>query len=291
MNEIPGPGDIPITDNHLHVDPVSGLGPVEVARQFARSGGTHALVVNKMVGDWGFGFTEASDFERATRLFLECVDRINADTCVRAYAVVGPHPVELVRLWQERGQEEAISLYRGALEHSGAMVKEGRAVAIGEVGRPHFEVDGPIMDACNGMLDLSLGMAAEIGCAVQLHMESSTPEQYRELGKRARKAGLDPGKVVRHFSGPLVRIGEETGIMPSVVASKGNLREALGQGARFLMETDYIDERSRPGAVLGPRTVPKVTRWLLQEGLLDLDSAARIHSANVSGVYGIDVSI
>ena len=79
--------------------------------------------------------------------------------------------------------------------------------------------------------------------------------------------------------------------MPSVVASRSNLRQALGQGTRFLMETDYIDETTRPGAVLGPKTVPKMTRWLLREGLLDLDSAAAIHSENVSGVYGINVSL
>ncbi len=291
MRDIPGTGEIPITDNHLHVDPVGGLGPIEVAKQFTRSGGTHALVVNKMVGDWGFAFRGVADFRKATELFLECVDRMNAETEIMAYAVVGPHPVELVHLWEEKGPREAISVFRGALEQSRSIVEEGRAVALGEVGRPHFEVPGPIMDACNQMLDFSLGMAARVGCAVQLHMESSTPGQYRELAERSRAAGLDPGKVVRHFSGPLVRVGEETGIMPSVLASRSNIREALGQGTRFLMETDYIDERSRPGAVLGPRTVPKMTRWLLQEGLLDLDSAARIHSENVTKVYGIDLSL
>ena len=35
----------------------------------------------------------------------------------------------------------------------------------------------------------------------------------------------------------------------------------------FMLETDYMDDLRRPGAVLGPKTVPKLTRQLLEAGL------------------------
>ena len=282
------PSDIPhnpVTDNHLHVDPARGLGAVEVGKLFHRSGGTHALVVNKMAG-----FSTLEEFRRAAEAFLGEVERMNSHAGVKAFPVVGPHPAQLARLWEVKGPDGAVELMELALAHSGELVGEGRAVALGEVGRPHFEVPEAVMDAANSLLDGALELAADLGCAVQVHMETSTPGQYRELQSRAERAGLQPWRVVKHFSPPLVDAGTATGIMPSVIATRGNVRDALAQGDRFLMETDYMDDSGRPGAVLGPRTVPRVTRALLEEGVLAEESAYRIHVDNVQRTYGVDIS-
>jgi len=282
---------LPITDNHLHIDAVHGLGPAEVARLFSKSGGTHLMVVNKTVQDWGLELQSVEDFRQATQSFLEMVDKLNSDGSVRAFAVVGPHPVELVKLWEKAGPGEAMSVYEACLQHSAELVRAGKAVAIGEVGRPHFPVSEELLAASNRSLDLALQLAADVGCAVQAHMESSTPAQFEELASRARHAGLSPAKVVKHFSPPLVGTGEETGVFPSVIASKENVRQALEQGDRFVMETDYMDELARPGAVLGPRTVPRVTRLLLEEGTLSESSAWVIHKSNIEAVYGIEIAL
>jgi TatD-related deoxyribonuclease len=277
---------IPITDNHLHVDSVNGLGPVEVGRLFSKSGGTHALVVNKALG-----FATLDEFKQAQDTFLSEVEFMNSETDVVAFPVVGPHPAQLPRLWEVLGPGGAMEVMGLALVHAGDLIRHGRAIALGEVGRPHFEVSNEVMEASNTLLERSLELAADLGCAVQVHMETSTPEQYVELGERARKAGLPPWRVVKHFSPPLVDAGEETGIMPSVISSRGNVRKALKQGDRFLVETDYMDDSGRPGAVLGPRTVPRVTRSLIGEGVLDERSAHRIHVENVEKTYGVEVSL
>lgn len=73
-------------------------------------------------------------------------------------------------------------------------------------------------------------------------------------------SNIKPYKVVKHFSPPLVNVAKEVGVFPSIIASKKNIEEAIKQGNRFLMETDYIDDKRRPGAVLGPKTVPKRTK-------------------------------
>ena len=41
------------------------------------------------------------------------------------------------------------------------------------------------------------------------------------------------------------------------------------------METDYLDDPSRPGAVLGPKTVPKRTHALVS-ALLDIEGADQV---------------
>jgi TatD-related deoxyribonuclease len=65
----------------------------------------------------------------------------------------------------------------------------------------------------------------------------------------------------------------------------------LKKGKNFLMETDYLDDKSRPGAVLGPKTVPRRTRELINQGLLDLNDAYRIHVENIEDIYEIDLGL
>jgi TatD-related deoxyribonuclease len=77
--------------------------------------------------------------------------------------------------------------------------------------------------------------------------------------------------------------------MPSILSSKKNIEEAIIKGTRFLMETDYLDDPNRPGAVLGPKTVPKRTIDLLERNMatdLDLDI---IHKDNPEKIYGITI--
>ena len=280
---------IPITDDHIHVDP-RGLGAKRVAELFSKSGGTHLFVVNKMTRDYGVE-PSRDGFRTAFETCISAVKEINEDGRATAFAVVGPHPAELAYLWKVVGPQKAIAVVEDALGRAAECVREGKAVAIGEVGRPHFEVDAEVLEASNRLLDLALGLAAEVGCAVQLHMESGSPAQFEELAARARRAGLEPSRVVRHFSPPLVDAGISTGIFPSLIASREQVSCALKQGDRFMLETDFIDDPSRPGAVTGPRTVPRTTRYLLEKGAMDEEAAFVIHKGNVERVYGVEVSI
>ena len=64
---------------------------------------------------------------------------------------------------------------------------------------------------------------------------------------------------------------------------------ALGKGFRFLMETDYIDDLRRPGAVLGPKTVPKITKAMFDRGLLSVEQWEHIHIDLPEKTYGISL--
>jgi TatD-related deoxyribonuclease len=131
--------------------------------------------------------------------------------------------------------------------------------------------------------------AKDIGVPVIIHSESTTPEQCMELVLMGRRIGLPVEKIVKHFAPPLILFEENHGIMPSVLASKKNIREAATKGTRFLMETDYIDDPKRPGAVLSPKTVPKRTNELLRDGVFTQDDLSVIHYENPKKVYGIEL--
>jgi TatD-related deoxyribonuclease len=55
------------------------------------------------------------------------------------------------------------------------------------------------------------------------------------------------------------------------------------------MEADYLDENSRPGAVLGPRTVPKRTLDFIRKGIFTEEDAFKIHKDNIESIYEINI--
>ena len=234
--------NIPSTDNHIHVDPINGEGPLEVALKFGRSGGTAMIIPNKPT----WTVSSQCDFNEAMELVIGYVDKINSETDVKAFAVVGAHPAELSRR-VEAGMElnQAEELMRSALETAQNMVLEGRAVGIGEIGRPHYPVSEEEMEAHNRLMIFAMELAREADCPVQLHTESAGEEQFKEFAQMAVKAGLKKEKVIKHFSGPLVLPEENYGLTPSLIASGDVMRQALRKGKNFMMETDYLDDLTK----------------------------------------------
>jgi TatD-related deoxyribonuclease len=167
---------------------------------------------------------------------------------------------------------------RGCLEVAAEYAAEGPAIAL-KSGRPHYDVTDDVWDASNAVIRHALSLAAETGVALQLHTEAA--EDLSEIGSWAADAGLPAERVVKHYAG-----GTCSGVTPSVIARKEALSEAAEVDEPFLMETDYLDDPERPGAVLGPKTVPRRVTWLLEEGRTG--AIRRAHVETPRRVYGID---
>ncbi len=279
--------DLTITDNHIHVDPVNGEGPLEVAKKFQRAGGTVMIIPNKPT--WTLG--DSCTFLEAMEQVIKYVREINENTDIKAYAVVGAHPAELSQLIKGgMSLEKAEELMGEALQNAQRLVLEGKAIAIGEIGRPHYEVSPEEMEIHHRLMLCSMELAADADCALQLHTESSAEEQFREFAQMADESGIDKQRVIKHFSGPYVLEEENHGLTPSLIATRTVITQGIKKGNSFLMETDYLDMKSRPGAVLGPKTVPRRTKGLIQNGILTMEDAYKIHLENVERVYGIELS-
>ncbi|WP_297499245.1 TatD family hydrolase [Thermococcus sp.] len=277
-----------IWDDHFHVDPYHGIF-LEAVKQFHRAGGTHLVVVYKTAHDYGFNGMKAEDFMKAMDFHIALVEKINRETPVKAYAVVGVHPAEFDYLAREKGIEYAKNEVMKALEYAQRLCLDGKAIGIGEIGRPHYDVPLGIWEATIELMKYGMALAGDADCAVQLHTESFDEAKFRELGEYVKEVGIKPYKVVKHFSPPLVKVAEEVGVFPSIIASRKNIEEAIKQGNRFMMETDYIDDRRRPGAVLGPKTVPRRTKAFLQNGLFTEEDIHKIHVENPEKVYGVEL--
>ena len=274
---------LPILDNHVHLEPTRGRN-VEAVLDFQRKGGTHLIISHLPYHE--VRIESAEDYRRSFDITISLKDRVNKDTGVRAHATVGPYPVELIGLQKRHGLAHAKEIMIDAMGIAAEYVADGRALAIGEVGRPHFDVPPEVMDASNDILAHGMMLARKVGCAIVLHTESTSPEGMKELGEMADRVGLPRERVVKHYCPPMVLPEENHGLMPSVLAGREAVVVALSKGTRFMMETDFLDDPRRPGAVLAITTVPKRTLGMIEKGLMSEEQAHVIHSDNPRRTYG-----
>jgi len=274
-----------ILDNHIHLQS-RGKG-VEAIRLFHQAGGTHAILSHMPYDEQPI--REAADFARSYEITTRMAERCNAETPVKVFCTVGPYPVLILDLAKEHGLARAEEMMLEGMDAAAQFVQEGKAIAIGEVGRPHFPVEQEIMDASNRILLHAMKLCREVGCAIVIHAESATPESMLDLATIADRASLERGKVVKHYCTPLVRDDENHGLVPSVLASRSALKEALSKGHRFFLETDYMDDPDRPDGVLPITTVPKRVKGLASSGEDHEEAMWVVHKDLPERTYGIKI--
>jgi TatD-related deoxyribonuclease len=278
-------GKLPITDDHMHLNPGRGRG-IEAIKEFRNAGGTHVFIVSLPAGEMGMAIHSAQSYHE---LFNQTINAVrHANELVQAYAVVGVHPAEFIGLAETMGVEKAYEIVRQGLEVAAKYVAEGKAVAI-KSGRPHYPVSPELWERSNALMRYAMDLCVDEDCALQLHTESA-PDTFESISAIAKEQNLPAHRTIKHFSPPAVRECEALNVFPSVIAGKGALEEALSQGTRFMLETDYIDDPERPGAVLGPKTVPRKTKEAIRNGTPE-EVFFKIHKENPEKCYGVKIEL
>jgi TatD-related deoxyribonuclease len=281
----PLPADLPIVDHHCHLSP-SGEG-IRAAERFARAGGTHLFLATQNYGGspiLSLGtYTEQFDTTEAL------ARRVAEETLVVAYPVLAPYPIDLLATQSALGLDAAVQLQMSALELAGRRVRDHRAVALGEVGRPHFPVDDrPLASASETLFDFALGVARDSDCPVVVHCEDLSDEGYRAMVARARRAGLRPERLIKHYARARYVPPElEEGPSRSYLARRELVREVLDDPPPWFLETDFLDDPARPGAVLDLTTVPKRAQWVAGQLPDRLERLRVPFEESVRKVYGL----
>ena len=271
-----------IFDNHLHLRRDGRF--LDAVKDFKKAGGTHFVLCQYPMPK---KVLEEKSYKFCYNETLKMADEIRSKIDIGVFVTVGPYPVDYLKLLEIFDKKTAIDIMKKGMDEAAHLCKENKVIAIGEIGRPHFPVDDQIILDSNEILFYGMQRAKDVGVPVVLHTESTTPKNCKEFMEMGKKAGLSPEKIVKHFSPPLVKKEENYGLMPSILGSKKNIIEAINKGTRFLMETDYIDDPKRPGAVLGPKTIPKTTLDLLKKGVLTEEQINIIHKENPEKTYDI----
>lgn len=271
-----------IFDNHLHLRRDGRF--IDAVKEFKNAGGTHFVLCQYPMPHI---VLKEKSYKSCYLETLEMADEIRKKVDVGVFVTVGPYPVDYLKLIEKFNRDKTIEIMKKGMDEAAELCKEGKCIAIGEIGRPHFSVDETVLKDSNEILLYGMQKAKGVGVPVVLHTESTTPETCKEFVEMGKKAGLKADKIVKHFSPALILKKENYGLMPSVIASEKNILESFRKGTRFMLETDYIDDPSRPGAVLGPKTIPKKTILLLKKEIISEDQIYKIHKENPEKTYGL----
>jgi len=282
----------PILDNHFHLNRNGRY--LDAAKDFKNAGGTSVVLVH--CPDFSAPPTTKLGHRESYQNTINMAESVRKEVGLGVRVVLGPHPAAFAHQfinWVEedgnQGREKAMQNYRDSIDEAVKFYHDGKAHAIGEVGRPHWEVSDEIWDLSNELLLDTMKLAANDGFALQLHVEGELESTYADMAAMADKAGLAKDRLVRHYSPPNVKSEITQGLTPSVLIGKGaleTLMDTAGSSSHgFLLETDYMDDLRRPGAVLGPKTVPKRTQQLVTAGI-DEELMWKAHVDLPNRLYG-----
>jgi TatD-related deoxyribonuclease len=269
----------PITDDHIHIDPVNGRG-IEAAKDFLRAGGTHFFLVSKPSWSLSVYPSAGADFSSVFDETLRVAGLIE-ETGIVVYPVLGVHPAEIGRLSERMPLAEAIEVMKAGIDLAAGYVREGKAIAL-KSGRPHYDVSAEVWSGSNEILAHALEKAAECKCALQIHAENGPCNDIAEM---ARNTGFPVERLVKHYGSP------DTPLHPSLIAKHEAIPQLIREQRAFTMESDFMDENSRPGAVMGPKSVPRYTLQLLKDGLITEDDSFLIHAETIERVYGVRITL
>ena len=276
------PSDLPIVDHHAHLS-ANGEG-IAAVRRFAAAGGTHLfLATQNYAPGVPLRLEEyVAQFDETERLAGQSA----REAGVTVYSVLAPYPVDLVRQAEQLGAREAIALQNAALDLAGRRVREHRAVALGEVGRCHFPVEPAIQAAGVEVFRHALEVARDVGCPAVVHSEDLDASGFAALAGFAAAVGCPAGRLIKHYARTVVPAAARAGVTPSFLARRDIVLEARGGPGPWFLETDFLDDPARKGAVLDLATVPRRAAAIASEGPDAVESLWVPFAESVRAVYG-----
>ncbi|MEC7425269.1 MAG: TatD family hydrolase [Candidatus Thermoplasmatota archaeon] len=285
----------PIIDQHMHLDRTNLF--LDAVADFSSSGGTGIMLVHKP----SFSHSLPVDLEGYRGAYSDTIsmaEEVRKEFGLGVGVVLGPHPVAWEKQIPELGIKASSELHLEAVSLALEYIDSGHAHCLGEVGRPHYPVEEEIWERANDLLLEILSMASSSGTSVQLHVEEKDERTYSELSKLCMSSGISSERAIRHFAPPNVSADFTHGLSATVNVGKGSI-ETIVETAReaaspWGIETDFLDDNRRPGAVLGPKTVPKRTQQLcsslLSEGWSENEVESlltKVHSEWPESLYGL----
>lgn len=245
-----------VFDNHMHLRE-DGFN-TEAAKQFEKRGGTAFNLVN--LPDYRLPPSDyyESVYERTMRM----AERVRSETSVSVLITIGPYPLDYLHF--SPFVDDVEEFMRKGVDLAFKLIESGKANAIGEIGRPHFETSSETVEKANNLLHYAMSGAADIGTPVILHTEDLNGAAYSALAEMAKRTGLKPNKLVKHHAHP-VDLNEDDRVVKSILATRKNVRESLSSGEVFMLETDYVDDIAKPGKVIPADSVPKRAEMIKNE--------------------------
>ncbi len=280
-----------IADSHMHTNPVRGMGAGTIAERFKASGGWFAAIVG--LSPWSYGF-EPPSFEAymktAEIVMSQC--REAAEKGLKVKCFTGFHPADVDRLIDKYRlkPEKVLELGLDVVSKLKEMCSKGLVDGIGEVGRQHYRTGAERVSIAEAVMSEAL-MAVEEGCMVQLHLEQSGEVTVTTIDRLYRILGLPESLkrnvIFHHASLKVAGAAYKLGYSSSLPGIPRLLEHAaFNSEPVYMVESDFIDNPSRPGVVVYPWVMADKIRELAAKGAHEW--AYKVNVDNVVRVYGVE---
>ena len=141
------------------------------------------------------------------------------------------------------------------IDMAASIITAGNADAMGEIGYPHFPVDEKVYSDSGAILEYALDVCHDHDIPLILHTEDMDEGGYLRIESLIKMHyGVD--RVRKHHANA-TDINFNDSITKSFIASRNNIKTAVSSGKDFLLETDYTDQKDKPGKVIPVYSVPK----------------------------------
>lgn len=278
-----------VSDAHAHVSP-SGLGAKIVARRFKDVGGWFIALVSLPPSHYGFSAGLDGIIKSFESHVLEC-SRAREEG-IKVACLAGIHPAyvdELVRVAGSHKTDKVLDVLERALGRLEKLRLEGKIDGFGEFGRPHYKTLPESVVVNEILLRRVLEICRDTGSLIHLHTEQGGLATVASVDYLVRLLRVPKNKVVfHHATSFLAKTAEEFEYVMTVLGREDLLVSLFESGiTRALVESDYIDDPRRPGAVMYPWDISREVEKLLSRGEDYEEVLTKYLVDNVASLYGV----
>jgi TatD-related deoxyribonuclease len=148
-------------------------------------------------------------------------------------------------------------------------------------------VDRSLLEPIKAVFRHALEVARDAGCPAVVHCGDLDASGYRELSELAASVSFPVHRLVKHYAHSVVPAVDRLGVVPSYIARKELIDDLRSDPGPWFLETDFLDDPARKGAVLDLATVPKRARAIAARGPEGVELLRIPFVDSVRSVYGI----
>ena len=284
---------VPFADAHGHTNPVRGLGAEKVAKRFREAGGWFMALVALSPTAYGMEPTSVESYVRVVDEILINECRTAEEAGLRVACLAGFHPAEVDKLIDRYKMDpmRVLELGLSVVERMEKLCLEGVLDGIGEVGRQHYKTTAERVLISQIIMERALQAVKDHECMVHLHLENAGIATVDLTDIAVRRIGASRlERVVFHHSKPvMVERASELGYAATLPGVERLMEHAVRNlKPVFMVESDYIDDPARPGAVVYPWDMALTQERLLRRKLVDEEYRYKINVDNVVRSYGVE---
>ncbi|MEM4490321.1 MAG: TatD family hydrolase [Desulfurococcaceae archaeon] len=277
------------SDVHLHVNPVRGLGAEKVAKKFKSKGGWFISIIS--LPPYHYGFTDMSVESYRKSLDLITREAMKAKTYgLEVVKFLGFHPAEIDNYYKLGVRsDKLLKLVDEVFELMESALRDNLIDGIGEVGRQHYGTSPERFVFSESVMIRALMLARDYNVPIQLHLEQGGLATAYSIKLIAGTLGISTEKTIIHHANLETAIWSDSyGVVFTAPIRYFDERYASNKWRYCMIESDYIDDPSRPGASAYPWEIPDTINKFIEKNVLTEEQAYKILVDNVVKTFGVN---